>query len=124
KRFAITSAAKEAAEKRLKQVNSTFCATTIQQLTSDFWVKKRPKLLLWFIFQQPLKPCPFKACCLSLPKQMNNPGEAPLSTRTRPNYTNSETAGDRYFPVPIVFHCHSIASPKWRITNCASCPPG
>src|ERR1019366_5672845 len=56
-----TSPALEAAEKRLKQVNSAFCATTIQQLTSDFWVKKRPKLLLWFIFQQPLKPCPFKA---------------------------------------------------------------
>src|SRR5664280_3722488 len=69
--------AEEAAEKRLKQVNSAFCATTIQQLTSDFWVKKRPELLLWFIFQQPLKPCPFKACCLLLPEQMNNPAEGP-----------------------------------------------
>ncbi len=58
---AIYGTAEQAAEKRLKQVNSAFCATTIQQLTSDFWVKKRPKLLLWFIFQQPLKPCPFKA---------------------------------------------------------------
>src|ERR1019366_9836195 len=53
----IYGTAEEAAEKRLKQVNSTFCATTIQQLTSDSWVKKRPKLLLWFIFQQPLQPC-------------------------------------------------------------------
>jgi hypothetical protein len=68
-RAPVTSAAKEAAEKRLKQVNSAFCATTIQQLTSDFWVKKRPKLLLWFIFQQPLKPsseatlnAPLKRC--------------------------------------------------------------
>jgi len=28
--------AEEAAEKRLKQVNSAFCATTIQQLTINF----------------------------------------------------------------------------------------
>src|SRR5271157_5350360 len=47
-------AAEQAAEKRLKQVNSAFCATTIQQLTSDFLSQKRPKLLLWFFFQQPV----------------------------------------------------------------------
>jgi hypothetical protein len=33
---AIYGTAEQAAEKRLKQVNSAFCATTIQQLTSDF----------------------------------------------------------------------------------------
>src|ERR1035437_4343249 len=32
----LDGTAEEAAEKRLKQVNSAFCATTIQRLTSDF----------------------------------------------------------------------------------------
>ena len=38
-----------------------------------------------------LKPCPFKDFCLQLPKQMNNPGEAPLYPYS-PDYTNPETA--------------------------------
>src|ERR1039458_10622466 len=29
------------------------------------------------LFQQPVKPCPFKACCHQLPKRVNNPSEEP-----------------------------------------------
>src|SRR5664280_2886716 len=91
--------AEEAAEKRLKQVNSTFCATTIQQLTSNFWVKKRSKLLLWFIFQQPLKPCPLKACSIS-GKQTSVPARR-IGARSigddgvRPLFCRSEAGNDR-----------------------------
>ena len=52
------------------------------------------------LFQQPLKPCPFKACCLLLTKQMNNPerfrnrypvctGSAALQRRVRRGQTSA-----------------------------------
>jgi hypothetical protein len=51
----------QAAEKRIETVTSAFSRTPIQQVTSELWGKKRQKLLPWFFFQQPLKPCPY-AC--------------------------------------------------------------
>jgi hypothetical protein len=48
----------QAAEKRIETVTSAFSRTPIQQVTSELWGKKRQKLLPWFFFQQPVKPCP------------------------------------------------------------------